>query len=231
MWILFLITQITVGQTGNEQVIYGKIVADSAAVGAIDVVNLVNETATITNSKGEFFIRAKANDVLVLSGANVEYKRKVIEMEDLKLAIVIINMIPKIVELNEVIVNDKTRISSESIGVFQGQKSYTPAERKLYTARSGILDRPLNWISGRTDRLRKEVVIERKERLLYMLEGVFQDQYYTETLKIPSDYIKDFQYYSIDDPDFVAALKAKNKTMLTFLIKRLALNYKGLFKS
>ena len=224
---LFLLSQIVIAQTGNEKLIPGKIFADSAAVERIDVVNLVNEKSTITNRNGEFFILAKVGDVLVFSAMHLEFKRKLIEAEDLKSDVIIINMIPKIMELNEVIVNRK---ATEGFSVFAGQKSYTPAERKLYTARSGILDRPLNWMSGRTTMLEKELKVEGKETLLAKVEVLYEDKYYIETLKIPSEYIRDFQYYLIEDAGFKAALKAKNRTMMLFLITKLAVNYNGISK-
>lgn len=215
-------TQIAFGQTDSEKLIHGKIFADSAAVERIDVVNLVNEKVTRTDKNGDFFILAKAGDVLVFSAINLDFKRKVIEEEDLKSDVVIIIMTPKIEELNEVIVKNK---STEGTSDTRGQKTYTPAERKLYAARSGILDRPINWMSGRTAMLKKEVVVERKERLLSKIEILYEDKYYIETLKIPSHYIRDFQYYSIEDAGFVAALKAKNKGMMRFLIGKLAVSY------
>lgn len=220
--VLFLLTQIAFGQTVGEKLIHGKIIADSSAVEGVDVVNLVNEKATITDRNGEFFILAKAEDLLVFSAMNLEFRRKLIDEEDLKSNLIIIKMIPKITELNEVIVNKK---SNEGISIIRGQKTYTPAERKLYTARSGILDRPINWMSGRTAMLKKEVVVERKERLLSKMEVLYEDKFYIETLKIPSEYIRDFQYYCIEDKGFITEMLAKNKTMMVFLIGKLAVSY------
>jgi hypothetical protein len=57
---LFLLTQIVFGQTVGEKLIHGKILADSATVEGIEVINLVNEKSTTTNKNGEFFILAKA---------------------------------------------------------------------------------------------------------------------------------------------------------------------------
>ncbi len=121
-----------------------------------------------------------------------------------------------------------SKSTSEGTSVFAGQKSYTPAERKLYTATSGFLDAPINWISGRTALLKKEVVVEKKERLLNRVSGLYSDDFYINQLKIPYDYIEDFQHYMIDDKEFQAAMKAKNKTMQLFLVSKLATNYKSL---
>ena len=225
--LLFFTTVCTWSQTSNEKILHGKIVADSASVVGIDVVNLGNEKVTVTNNKGEFSILAKADDILVFSSMTLEMKRMLVDEDDLKSETLTIYMIPKINELNEVIVKKN---AAEGTSIFYVKKHYTPAERKLYTATSGILDAPLNWLSGRTEMLKKEIIVERKERMLNKLGVLYEDKYYIQTLKIPEIYIDDFQRYLIEDKEFAAALKVKNRTMMLFLISKLAVNYNAIPK-
>ena len=225
--LLFFATFCTWSQTSNEKILHGKIVADSASVAGIDVVNLGNEKVTVTNNKGEFSILAKADDILVFSSMTLEMKRMLVDEDDLKSETIIIYMTPKINELNEVIVKKN---AAEGISIIPGQKHYTPAERKLYTATSGLLDAPLNWLSGRTEMLKKEIVVERKERMLNKVGILYEDKYYIQTLKVPEIYIDDFQRYIIEDKEFAAALKVKNRTMMLFLISKLAVNYNAIPK-
>jgi hypothetical protein len=230
-FIIMFVSPALWSQERIQKLIHGKILADSATVEGIEVINLVNEKSTTTNKNGEFFILAKAGEVLVFSAVNLEFKRKLIEEEDLKSEVVIINMIPKITELKEVIINKYPEINAVSLGIVpKGQKTYTPAERKLYAASSTPLDGLLNSISGRTAMLKKELIVEGKEQLLSKVEVLYEDKYYIETLKIPSDYIRDFQYYIIEDAGFVSALKSKNKTMTMFLAVKLAVSYNELSK-
>jgi hypothetical protein len=214
-------------QDRNEILIQGIIVADDALLSGIEVVNLGNEKVTVTNSKGEFSILAKADDILVFSSKSLEMRRVLIDEDDLKSGTITVNMYPKINELNEVIVK-KSPI--EGVSIIPGQKQYTPAERKLHTATTGLLDAPINWMSGRTAMLKKEVAVERKERLLDKIGILYEDKYYLETLKIPEIYIDDFQRYIIEDKEFTAALKVKNRTMMLFLISKLAVNYNAIPK-
>ena len=225
--LLFFTTVCTWSQTSNEKILHGKIVADSASVVGIDVVNLGNEKVTVTNNKGEFSILAKADDILVFSSMTLEMKRMLVDEDDLKSEMITIYMTPKINELNEVIVKKN---AAEGISIIPGQKHYTPAERKLYTATSGLLDAPLNWLSGRTEMLKKEIIVERKERMLYKVGVLYDDKYYIQTLKVPEIYIDDFQRYIIEDKEFAAALKVKNRTMMLFLISKLAVNYNAIPK-
>ena len=71
-----------------------------------------------------------------------------------------------------------------------------------------------------------ELEVEKKERLLILFNSLFAETYFSNTLKIPSDYIKGFQYYCIEDGKFSEALKSKNKTKIEFLIVPLATKYK-----
>ena len=229
-WVFFLLffgTFSLWSQDRNERLLHGIIAADDAVLSEIEIINLGNEKVTVTNSKGEFSILAKADDILVFSSKSLEMRRLLIDQDDLKAGTITVNMYPKITELNEVIVK-KSPI--EGVSIIPGQKQYTPAERKVYTATHGILDSPLNWMSGRTAMLKKEVVVERKERLLDKVGILYEDKYYIETLKVPEIYIDDFQRYIIEDKEFTSALKVKNRTMMLFLISKLAVNYNAIPK-
>ena len=224
--VLFFLVQVTFGQTEKIQEIRGKISADSVAVDRVNVLNLTSEKATVSDASGFFVLPVKTGDILVFSAVNLETLRKKIGLQDLSKEIIIIQMIPKSIILKEVVVNESA-ISAESLGIIPyGQKKYTPAERKFYTATSGGgIDGLLNAISGRKAMLKKEIAVEKKEQLLARIDVLFEDKYYTETLKIPSEYIKGFQYYCVDDVPFANALSTKNKTLIMFLIVKLAETY------
>ncbi len=221
--LFLLLFQLTFGQVTVEKMIHGKIVVASGTIEGVNIVNLVNEKSTTSDSNGEFFILAKADDLLVLSSVNLEYHRKIIEGDDLKQAVLIIKMTFKTTELKEVIVNKHPEINAVSLGISaKGIKKYTPAERRLHTATSTPGDALLNMISGRTAMLKKEIEVEKKYNLLAKIDALFEEEYYTKTLKIPADYIKGFQFYCVEDEKLATALRSKNKTMTMFLIVPLA---------
>ena len=228
---IFLFCQVTFCQTAGEKLLHGKIVVESGNVGGVTIINLVNEKSTISDGNGEFFILAKAEDLLVFSSVNLEYYRRIIEVEDLKTAVLTIKMTTKVTELKEVIVNKHPEINAVSLGISpKGIKHYTPAERKFATAASMKmnpmgLDPLLNLLSGRTKMLKKELEVEKKERLLVYIGALFDDEYYVNTLKIPANYIKGFQYYCIEKEEFAASLRSKNKTTIKLLIVTLAEKY------
>jgi hypothetical protein len=225
-FIILLLVQVAFGQTNNTKELRGKITADSVAVDRINIVNITTEKATVSDAKGFFTIPVKEGDVLVFTAVNLEGLRRKITKEDLLEEVLSVIMLPKSIILNEVIVNESS-ITAESLRIIPyGQKKYTPSERKLYTATSGGgIDGLLNTISGRKAMLKKEIIVEKKEQLLARIDVLFEDKYYTETLRIPLDYIKGFQYYCVEDVAFANALRAKNKTLTMYLIVKLAENY------
>ncbi|MBF7091868.1 carboxypeptidase-like regulatory domain-containing protein [Flavobacterium sp. ALJ2] len=226
LFILSLFFQVSLGQTIITKEISGRVTADSSSVEAITIVNNTTQETTISDNKGLFSIVVKEGDVLVLSAVNLEPLRKRITANDLKLDMLLIKMTTRNFELKEVVINEFSNINAENLGIIPyGQKKYTPAERKLYTAKSSMTETLLNKISGRTAMLKKEAIVEKKEILYSKIEYLFEENYYTERLKIPLEHIKGFQLYCIDDQEFVNSLNAKNKTVCMFLITGLAQKY------
>ena len=224
--LLLLVIQFAFGQTEQSIEIQGQITVDSIAVQGVSVFNSTSKKATLTSFDGSFIITVKLGDVLLFTALNLETAQRIIDAKVLKSGNLIFNMISKSILLKEVKVN-KSNVSAESLGIIPyGQKKYTPAERKLYTATSGGgIDGLLNTISGRKTMLKKEIIIEKKQQLLAKIDVLFDNNYYIETLNIPVLYIKGFQYYCIEDVDMANALLAKNKVMVLFLIAKLAEKY------
>ncbi|WP_276378589.1 carboxypeptidase-like regulatory domain-containing protein [Flavobacterium sp. H4147] len=225
--ILFLFfVQIFFGQNAVSKQITGQIYEKSTSVDGVNIINNTTQVSTISDSEGKFTIAANEGDVLVFSAVNLEPLKRRISVEDLNTTVLVIKMTAKEIELKEVVVNDNMGITAENLGIVpRGQKTYTPAERKVYAATSTSVDKVLNAISGRTSMLKKEINVEKKEMLFKKLEYLFDENYYTERLKIPADDIKGFQLYCVDDAEFAVSLNTKNKTMSMFLITDLARKY------
>lgn len=218
--------QICFGQNGNGKVISGQIFEQSTPIGGVNIINNDTQIATVSDDDGRFSISVKEGDVLVFSAVNLDPVKRRITIADLGLSLLSIKMTAKEIELKEVVVNDNYGITAENLGIVpHGQKTYTPAERKVYTATSTSVDKILNSISGRTAMLKKEINVEKKEMLFRKIEYLFEENYYTERLKIPVNDIKGFQLFCVDDTEFAVSLNTKNKTMSMFLITDLARKY------
>ncbi|MFA9195245.1 carboxypeptidase-like regulatory domain-containing protein [Flavobacterium sp. FBOR7N2.3] len=224
--ILLLLCQVVFCQNNDRKEVHGIIRVDSILVEGVNIINETTQKATSSNHDGEFTLFLKEGDILVFSAVNLITLRKKIFSSDLDNKVLEIQLETESIPLEEVIIKEESKITAESLGIIPyGQKKYTVAERRLYTARSGLLDRPLNWMSGKTTRLRKELAVSEKEQLMAKLEYLFEEIFYIETLKIKKDYIRDFQLYCIENDDFASSLKSKNKTLSKFYIITLAKNY------
>ena len=224
-----LISQLLFAQ--NDTIIKGIVKAENVSVEGIHVVNLVNEKTTVTNAKGEFSIEAKEDDLLVFSAIHLEYARKSISKLDYQTKSLTVIMTPKTNELDEVVLTEYKRINAKDLGIINyTPKKLTPAERRLYTAQSGVLDPLLNWISGRTKDLKEELEVEKKEGYLVLLNDMFEAKYFQETLKIPEIYIEGFKYYIVEEVAVVSPLLTNNKEQTSFILTKLALDFNEFLK-
>ena len=219
----------------SQTTIKGKVVVKEQSAEGIHVLNLVSEKATITNEKGEFSIEANEDDLLVFSAVHLNYWRKSISDNDIKNGFIEVEMTVKEQKLDEVVVTEYTKINAQDLGIINYKpKEYTPAERKLYTATSGggilPIDPILNWISGRTKMLKKEIQVEKRELLRERLETYYEDVFFMESLKIPELYLEGFKYYVVEDQDLAKALNQKNKTKATFVLSKLAADFNEFLK-
>ncbi|OOG78727.1 carboxypeptidase-like regulatory domain-containing protein [Flavobacterium sp. A45] len=239
LFIFFFLTHLVVAQEGVEKWLKGQVSSNGIPLEGINITNATTKVMVVSDSYGTFSILVKVGDILNFSAVNYEELRKYINIQEFKMGNIIVDLTPKSIELKEVIINEHSEISAENLGIIpRDQIKLTSQERKLKTAGDfkpihllGLLggmlavDPILNAINGRTAMLKKAVTVEKKEFLMAKMDGLFEDKYYIETLKIPEEYIKGFQYYCIEDQDFARSLKDKNKTMSMFLIVGLASSF------
>lgn len=220
----------------QEKMIQGKITSDGNPVEGIDIVNLVNEKSAKSNANGEFQILAKADDLLVFSSQRFEYKRRIIEQSDLKSTSIAIQMTPKPGQLDEVVITKYRNINATDLGILsKPAKEFTPAERRLKAAssydlsvgtyNSVSLDAIINSISGRTAMLKKELQVEKREIAREKLLLLYEEEYFTDKLKIPADFVNGFQYFAVENDKLRSALNAKNKVLSDFLLAEIAPQY------
>lgn len=219
------------------KVLKGKVMAATSELDGIHVINKRTEKAVVTEKGGFFSIMAQPNDTLIFSAVQFKGRQIRLEEKDFNEELFYVKLDVMIRQLKEVVINEYGNINSESLGLVpRGQKRYTPAERKLKTATGTDaqigtntvvgLDPLLNWFSGRTSMLKKEVEIEKKELFRQKLEGMYDEEYFVNTLKIPQEYVQGFIFYAVENERFTAAIKAKNKTLATFYLNELAVQYR-----
>lgn len=224
----FLATQCIFGQAKEEKVIQGKIMAHSGIFTEIEVVNLNSEKSVKVDENGIFKIEAKVGDALFFVSKSFEAFRKTIQSDDFYEDFVTIEMIPRGIELDEVIINQYANINARDLGIIpKNQKSYTVAERRL-KANSGGIGGLINMLSGRKEMLKKELEVEKKETNLAKLKRLFTSDFYLKSFHIAADKINTFQYYCIENKSFAKLIETNNKAQMLIAMLQLASTFNEL---
>ncbi len=225
---------------GQAKEIKGKIIASNDLLG-IHIVNKTGSKFAISNDLGEFVISARQNDTLLVSGIQYEPKEILITDIIMQTRAVIINLDDNINVLDEVVVgrvltgylltdvnnsDAKRELNFYDFGIpgYTGPRK-TQSERRLYEAQTGggfiPLNPILNWISGRTKKLKAQIVREELELAITeakakFSELLFKDDSFSEEMR------DEFFYYCGDDDTFIVVSDMNNDIMiLQFLQSKL----------
>lgn len=243
--IIFLFFAQTLAQGQTLTLLKGKITSQLKELNDINITNIRSDSNTTTDQNGNFSMFVKVGDKLQFSGLQIITKTIEIDENDVAKKLYVVSLEAKVIPLDEVEIKQYPNINAVSLGILQKPaKVYSPAERKLRTAEefhwySPLLiplggmsfDGLINSISGRTAMLKKELAIEKKEKLLEKIEYMFKEEYFLENLKIPKEYLRGFWYYAVEDPKLANALNTKNKIMARFIFSDLATKYLEILKN
>lgn len=243
--LLVLLTTNSFAQAIENGIVKGKVSDAYAGVGGIYVINLETEEAAITDSQGDFKVKAMLGETLLFSGMQYKSIRILLTDEVFTNGLLLQRLYPIMNQLSEVIIKRYDHINAVDLGIVPAnQRHYTAAERKLKGATSfdpsasadgrmmaggSVSADPLfNMLSGRSAMLKKELAIEKKERYMLMLEEMFDSNHFVDKLGIPGEYVRGFQYYAVENEKFTKILKTKNRITIEFLLSELATKYKGI---
>lgn len=239
--LVIVLSQTAWSQNQDRAIVNGKIVSNTNDLEGVYVVNAETEVMVTTDAEGTFSIMAKPGDTLVFSSIQFKENRVLLTSENFTDLNFTIKLSLVMHQLQEVIVKRYDNINARAMGIVPGnQKTYTESERKLRTATaldatasaSGMAggsisaDPFLNFLSGRTKMLKKELIVEKKEFFMKLLENMFSLDHFVNRLKIPTEYVKGFEYYAVENDKFTVILNSKNKTSTEFLLAELAVKYK-----
>lgn len=227
VFVLFLIVAICSAQ--NVKLLNGKVVADVKDLQGVNVVNRASGKETATLDDGLFSIYAKPGDTLVFTSVQLNEKRIVIEKEDFDYLPFVVKMKVKVTQLKEIVITD-SGVNAVSLGIVpKGMKTYTPAERRYYTATTGSgmvsVDAIINAVNGKTKQLKKEIKVERSEMLQQKLSAMFDEAYFIEELKIPSSQVNGFFVFAAENQALANLVKQKHKPLIQLELVKLASEY------
>ncbi|MEK6493070.1 hypothetical protein [Myroides odoratimimus] len=210
--ILLLIGSICFAQD-SLSVLNGKIVTRDGIFEGIVILNTSKEISVLSDNKGYFSIRSHINDTIrFISPNHTEYQYVVNEF-DIKRSPVLFPLEPlySINRLDEIVI---TKIDSDALGFTDKYtRRYTPAERKLRTAKTGggmiPIDPFINMLSGRMSMLKKNLAYEKTDHRVEKLLETITSERLVDYYQIPVDYVEGFAYYAVTKEGIKDLLNAK----------------------
>lgn len=198
--ILLLISSICFAQD-SPSVLNGKIVTRDGIFEGIVILNTSKDISVLSDNKGYFSIRSHVNDTIrFISPNHTEYQYVVNEF-DIKRSPVLFPLEPlySINRLDEIVI---TKIDSDALGFTDKYtRRYTPAERKLRTAKTGggmiPVDPFINMLSGRMSMLKKNLAYEKTDHRVEKLLETITNERLVDYYQIPVDYVEGFAYYAV----------------------------------
>ena len=100
--ISFFTYQLSISQT--EKLLQGKVISNNAPINKVEVINKTAKTSTRTNALGEFSILVKERDSLLFFSKDFFFTRLKLTAENIKTNNLIVNMIIRAEELDEVLI-------------------------------------------------------------------------------------------------------------------------------
>lgn len=230
LFFLVSLAATTVLSAQDRSPLNGKLKSDIDDLEGIYVINKTADLSVVTTRGGYFTIAAKPNDTIIFSAVNIIAKEIVLTDEDVKATLLIIPVEKYVHELEELVIVDYSYINAESLGLVpKGQKKYTPAEKKVFTATNGV-DGLFNAVSGRTAMLKKAAETAKKEELMEKINYIYTEEELISKFNIPKEYVRGFVYFIVEDANFARALKDMNETMVKFLLAGLSGKYLEMIK-
>lgn len=240
----FLTSSICFSQ--HKILLKGHVFVENAPYNNVNVKNtsfgIIGINSDVTDEFGNFNIAAKLGDTLLFSSIDLDYLSVVIKYENILVSDVKVEMSKKKYKLQEVIINKTNKINAVSLGIIpKAIKTKTPIERRLYTAGefkpiqllnifggSLQLDPIFNAINGKTNKLKKELLIEKNKMYIKFLKNNYQD-YVLKTLKIPEEELLKFYYFIEDQDDVQKSINSKDDLKIKFFLCNQLINYQNTY--
>lgn len=183
------------GSRAQERILVNALVTtEDLELENVHIKNVSSGKFSISDAAGEFQLSVREGDTILLSHVGMKDLISFIRKEDLQESVLIFRMTESSSELEEVIVDENSEISTVSVGIIpKKMKKFSMNERRLQTAGDfkpihllGLLggsleiDPILNAINGRTKRLKRNIQIEKKQQNIAFLETHYMDYMMSE---------------------------------------------------
>lgn len=220
--------------------ISGYVLFNNIPLEKVIVKNISRNDYTLTDNNGIFHINSKIGDTLTISYLGMKPVTKIIGNNEIISSYGRIYMEENPIKLKEIIIDNNPKINAVSLGIIPNErKKLSPNERKLKTAGDfkpihllSILggqlkiDPILNAINGRTKQLKKNIQVEKKEKMLNFLRLNYHN-YIIENLKLSNEEeISQFYYYLIELESTEENINSNNDLKIKFFLSNALFEFK-----
>jgi len=206
----------------------GQVTSGGALVGGIFVINKTTGIEAKTDANGIFSLDVRPGDRIVVFSDYTEVREFDISAKSFDEQPYKMEVKTKATELNEVVVHGEN-LNEEQMGIVpEGQKQYTPAERRKRANRTLSLNQGLNIGfdgAGKHKMLKENISTEDKLTAVENLRKMYTPEQLTEYYGIPADNVEGFMFYAAEDAACMQALKANSMTNAKPQLKRLSQEY------
>ncbi|MDI6049430.1 hypothetical protein [Flavobacterium sp. XS2P24] len=232
VFLLFFILQSGFSQT--EKLIHGKVLHEQFPVEKVEVANFSSKKITVTNASGEFSILAKAGDELIFISKNHDIKKLVLDEKTISKNNLIILLILKAEQLEEVVITKIPAIKLSSDKAYeQGKLDKLAVEKSARSLKTGVYN---GTIENGVDFFRvadmilklfikeKEKALKNKPKIEFkqLAKSSCDQKFYIETLKLKPDQIELFLEFC--DADSKSKTVAESNNVLSVMDFLLAKN-------
>ena len=226
--LLFFVCQSTFSQT--EKLIDGKVLHERFPVGKVEVVNFNSKKTTITNAAGEFSILVKAGDALFFISKIHDIKKIVVDQNTIDKNNLIISLILKPEQLEEVIITKMPSIKLSTDKAYeQGKLDKYALEKLAGSLKTGVYN---GSIENGMDFMRiggmiLGLFVKEKEKIkksppkiefIALAKSSCDQKFYIEILKLKPDEIPLFLQFCDADPKSKTLIENHNIfSMMDFL--------------
>lgn len=160
--ISFFTYQLSISQT--EKLLNGKVISQELVLKNVEVINKTAQTSTKTNELGEFSILVKEKDSLLFFSKDYFFTRLKISAENIRKNNLIVNMVPKAEELDNVVVKNIKSIklvhdadNREAIDEIKTRKMYNDLNQRFLNINDGRIKNAVNYSKAIFDKPKKKI--------------------------------------------------------------------------
>ena len=226
--VLFYFLSIQSSYSQLETVYKGKVQCDNFPIDKVELINLNTEKSAFSNNAGEFSIVAKPKDIIVFASKLYEVKRIVVDQNTIDNNNLIISLIPKPEQLEEVVITKIPSIKWEKDTKWEQEKldqlalekvARTP---KILGINNGTIENGMDFM--RIGRMIFGLFAKEKEKIkisppkiefIALAKTSCNQKFYKETLKLKPEEIELFLQFCDTDPK--SKMVAKNYNTLEMM--------------